>query len=98
MQGVCSAKDWPDGYGLYRDTCKDLRDLLDRRMPLPFNDEAATETARLGLALLQLTAKVVAVYDDRKRAQGKLDFDDLLSKAFELVSNPKIRIEKAIGR
>jgi ATP-dependent helicase/nuclease subunit A len=89
VQGICSAKEWPDGYGQYRDTCKELRDLLDRVMPLPFDDAAAVETAQLGLQLLQLTAKVAEAYDRRKRAQGKLDFDDLLSKAFELVANPK---------
>ncbi len=46
------------------------------------------EMARLGLELLKLTAKVVAAYDDRKRAQGKLDFDDLLAKAYTLITNP----------
>jgi ATP-dependent helicase/nuclease subunit A len=90
VSGVCTAKDWPDGeYGGYRDACKELRDLIDKHLPQPFNADAARETARLGLELLKLTAKIVAVYDDRKRAQGKLDFDDLLAKAHALLNSPE---------
>jgi ATP-dependent helicase/nuclease subunit A len=90
VSGVCTAKDWPDGqYEAYRDACKALRDLIDKHLPQPFNPEAARETARLGLELLKLTAKIVAVYDDRKRAQGKLDFDDLLAKAQALMGSPQ---------
>src|SRR3954469_20457625 len=68
VQGVCSKKDWPAGqYDGYRDACKALRDLIDKHLPQPFDDRAARETARLGLELLNLTAKVVEAYDDRKR-------------------------------
>ncbi len=90
VQTICSAKDWPDGqYDEYRDACKELRNAIDKHLPQPFNDESARETARLGLELLKLTAKVVAAYDERKRTQGKLDFDDLLAKAYTLLSSPK---------
>lgn len=90
VSGVCTAKDWPEGeYDAYRDACKELRDLIDKQLPQPFNPDAARETARLGLELLKLTAKIVAVYDDRKRAQGKLDFDDLLAKAHALINSPE---------
>src|SRR4051812_35296524 len=89
VQGVCSTKDWPDGqYDGYRDACKALRDLIDKHLPKPFDEHAARETARLGLELLNLTAKVVEAYDDRKRALGKLDFDDLLAKAYDLITSP----------
>jgi ATP-dependent helicase/nuclease subunit A len=90
VQGVCNAKDWPDGeYDGYRDACKALRDLIDKHQPKLFIDSAALETARLGLELLKLTTKVVEAYDDRKRSQGKLDFDDLLAKAYVLITNPE---------
>lgn len=89
VQGVCSTKDWPDGqYDGYRDACKTLRDLIDKHLPQPFDDHAARETARLGLELLKLTAKIVEAYDDRKRVLGKLDFDDLLAEAYALITNP----------
>ncbi len=89
--GICTAKDWPSAevYGEYRDACKDLRDLIDRHKPQPFDAVCALETARLGLALLRLTDKVVQKYEDRKRDQGKLDFDDLLSRAHALIADPK---------
>jgi ATP-dependent helicase/nuclease subunit A len=90
VQGVCSTKDWPDGgYDGYRDACKALRDLIDKHLPQPFDDQAALETARLGLELLKLTSKVAESYDDRKRILGKLDFDDLLAKAYALIASPE---------
>ena len=90
VQGVCGTKDWPEGqYNDYRDACKELRDLVDKHVPKPFDDIAACETARLGLELLKLTAKVVESYDARKRALGKLDFDDLLAKAHALITSPE---------
>ncbi|MEX2306351.1 MAG: UvrD-helicase domain-containing protein [Pirellulales bacterium] len=91
VQGICNAKDWQpaDHYAVYKDACKDLRDVIDKHKPQPFDAECARPVAELGLALLRLTHKVVEQYEDRKRAQGKLDFDDLLSRAYALVSDPK---------
>ena len=91
VQGICSAKDWPSGddYNAYRDACKELRELIDDTRPRPFVDAAALETARLGLALLKLTAKVADTYEEHKRDQGKLDFDDLLARAHRLITAPK---------
>ncbi len=91
VQTICSAKDWPDSeaFNRYRDACKDLRALIDRHLPKPFDRQVAHEAAKRGLALLRLTAKVVRAYDDRKTALGRLDFDDLLSRAYALVSDPQ---------
>jgi ATP-dependent helicase/nuclease subunit A len=91
VQGICTAKDWPtaDDYNLYRDACKALRESIDETRPLPLVETAALETARLGLALLKLTAKVADKYEERKRDQGKLDFDDLLARAHRLIAAPK---------
>ncbi|HEX5472572.1 MAG TPA: UvrD-helicase domain-containing protein, partial [Lacipirellulaceae bacterium] len=90
VQTVCTVKDWPskDAYEEYRDACKELRHLIEKHQPHPFDDNAALETARLGLELLKLTCKVAEAYDERKRAQGKLDFDDLLAGACALLANP----------
>jgi ATP-dependent helicase/nuclease subunit A len=100
VQGVCSAKDWElaDAYHCYKDACTELRKVIDRHAPRAFDPAAALETAQLGVALLQLSAKVVEEYQARKRAQVALDFDDLLAAAHALVSNPvnaKLRAQLA---
>ncbi|MCI0332498.1 MAG: UvrD-helicase domain-containing protein [Planctomycetes bacterium] len=91
VQGVCSTKDWrtADEYGHYRDACRELRDAIDQHAPKAFDPDAARPTAELGLALLRLTNKVVAKYEQRKRAQGMLDFDDLLATAYTFLTEPK---------
>jgi ATP-dependent helicase/nuclease subunit A len=88
---LCSAKDWPtkDDYEHYRESCVELRDLIERHTPKPFDEEAAMETARLGLDLLKLSDVVAAAYVARKATLGKLDFDDLLGKAHSLLANPE---------
>ncbi|HVT30988.1 MAG TPA: UvrD-helicase domain-containing protein, partial [Lacipirellulaceae bacterium] len=91
VANVCTTKDWPskENYAEYRDACAKLRGLIEKHQLHPFDENAALETARLGLALLTLTAKVAEAYDDRKRTQGKLDFDDLLAKADALLTSPE---------
>jgi ATP-dependent helicase/nuclease subunit A len=91
VQGLCTANDWgsADGYSSYKDACTELRRVIDRQAPRDFDPEAAEETARLGLALLRLTEKVIEQYDARKRARGALDFDDLLFAAYRLIVDPQ---------
>jgi len=91
VRGVCSAKDWPtsEDFGAYKNSCQKLRELIDTRQPRPFDPDAALSTAALGLALLRITAQVVKQYEQRKQAQGKLDFDDLLARAYALITDPK---------
>lgn len=91
VSGVCNAKDWgsADAYNEYRDACKELRDTIDRKLPKPFDADAAHAAAELGLALLRLTHKVAQRYDERKRALGKLDFDDLLFETHQFLSDAK---------
>jgi ATP-dependent helicase/nuclease subunit A len=88
---ICTAKDWrnKDTYSQYSKSCELLRTTIKETQPPNWNNADALETARLGLALLKLTAKVANKYEDRKRAQGKLDFDDLLSRAHRLITDPK---------
>ncbi|HEY2414620.1 MAG TPA: UvrD-helicase domain-containing protein, partial [Pirellulaceae bacterium] len=90
VQSICSAKDWstPTEYDLYKDACKSLRDELDKCLKLQFDPEAAIEAAQLGLALLRLTERVSKEYDQQKASQNKLDYDDLLARAFQLLSGP----------
>ncbi len=90
VQGLCAAKEWrsAEDYDGYKNACTTLRKVIDAHTPQPFDAVAAVETARLGLALLHLTAKVADKYEERKRARGALDFDDLLSAAYALISHP----------
>jgi ATP-dependent helicase/nuclease subunit A len=91
VQGICSNKDWPasEPFNQYRDACKKLRELIDKHRPRPFDPQVAREAAERGLALLRLTGKVVEEYEKRKAALGRLDFDDLLSRAYKLVNDPQ---------
>jgi ATP-dependent helicase/nuclease subunit A len=90
VQSICSAKDWPspEQYDAYKDACKQLRDELDKCLKLQFEPAAALEAAQLGLALLRLVDRVSQEYDRRKASQNKLDYDDLLARAFQLLSDP----------
>jgi ATP-dependent helicase/nuclease subunit A len=89
--GVCTAKDWgsAEAYNEYRDACKELRDAIDDKLAKPFDADAARTTAELGLALLRLTHQVAEQYDRRKSAQGKLDFDDLLFRTHQFLTETK---------
>ncbi len=91
VQQICSSKDWPsaEGYNRYRDVCVELRKLIDQQAPKRFNAQIALQAAELGLALLRLTQKVVTKYASQKAAFGQLDFDDLLSGAYALLTNPQ---------
>jgi ATP-dependent helicase/nuclease subunit A len=90
IQGICTAKDWPnpEHYDEYKAECKDFREKLDKCLNLQFDATAAREAAILGLALLRLTTAVTARYDARKMSQNKLDYDDLLARAFALLNDP----------
>ncbi|HEY4232108.1 MAG TPA: UvrD-helicase domain-containing protein [Lacipirellulaceae bacterium] len=90
VQSICAAKDWPgaEQYEEYKTACKAFRDELDKCLKLQFDADAAREAAQLGLALLRLTDRVALQYDARKSAQNKLDYDDLLARAFRLVKDP----------
>jgi ATP-dependent helicase/nuclease subunit A len=88
---ICTAKDWgsKELYDRYGKLCTELRDCINSTKAVPWNETAAREAAKLGLKLLRLTGAVVAEYQRRKNDIGKLDFDDLLSLAYQLLTDPK---------
>jgi ATP-dependent helicase/nuclease subunit A len=90
VQSICNTKDWPAAkqYEAYKGACKELRDELDKCLKLQFDAGAAHEAAQLGLALLRLTDRVAKHYDSRKLTQNKLDYNDLLARAFQLLNDP----------
>jgi len=91
VSGICPKKEWSsiNAYHEYAKACEELRACVAKHKPKPFNIDAARSTAELGLSLLRLTHNVARAYDDRKRGQGKLDFDDLLFAAREFLADPK---------
>jgi ATP-dependent helicase/nuclease subunit A len=93
VQTICSTSDWPEKqlFNRYRDACSALRKEIDKCLKLTFDSAAAKEAAALGLAALRLAGQVADAYDAAKSRIGKLDFDDLLAKAHELLSNPRHR-------
>jgi ATP-dependent helicase/nuclease subunit A len=88
---ICTAKDWGDkeAYSHYSKHCEALRKCIEANKVLPWNAQAAQEVAELGLKMLRVTSAVAEQYEGRKRALGKLDFDDLLALAHRLLSDPK---------
>jgi ATP-dependent helicase/nuclease subunit A len=90
VQSICTVKDWPtkEAFEAYRDACKRFRDALDKHTPRPFSPEAAREVADLSLKLLQLAHDTANHYERTKAREGKLDFDDLLFHAKELLTGP----------
>ncbi len=87
---ICTEKDWPskESYEAYRDSSKRFRTALDKHTPKPFSPAAAREAAELGLKLLDLAHHAAGQYERAKAREGKLDFDDLLYRAKELLTNP----------
>jgi ATP-dependent helicase/nuclease subunit A len=90
-KAICTSKDFGDkaSYEAYSSACEALRKCIDKHQPARWNEQIAQEAAKRGLGLLRLTAKVVNAYDARKTALGRLDFDDLLSRTYRLVTDPQ---------
>jgi ATP-dependent helicase/nuclease subunit A len=89
---ICTAKDWGNdkvACQRYTELCKTLRECIDKNKALPWDDDIAKEAAQLGLKLLRLTGAIVAEYQARKDQLGKLDFDDQLALAHQLLKDPK---------
>ncbi len=92
VQGVCTQKDWhdPENFAAFRDASKELRDAIDKScFKKPFDPAAAREAAEQGLALLRLVADVNLSLDDVKARRNQLEFDDLLARAYRLLTDPR---------
>jgi len=63
---------------------------LMERLALAADQEKALDTARKTRALYTFARPFLAAYESRKQARGWLDFDDLINKAGELLSDPAL--------
>jgi ATP-dependent helicase/nuclease subunit A len=88
VQGICNAKDWPaqEVFDQYKQAAATLRGDLDKCLKLRFDPAAAQSAAELGLKLLDLAQVAAEHYERAKSTAGKLDFDDLLYHAKELLT------------
>ncbi|MEX2170494.1 MAG: UvrD-helicase domain-containing protein [Pirellulales bacterium] len=91
VQGICTKKDWPDDdcYQAYTAACKSFRDDLDKILKLEFHGDIAAIAAENGLRLMRVSSQVAAAYEQAKRDQAAIDYDDLLFHAHRLLSDER---------
>lgn len=92
VSGVCREKDWddPEGYKQFKNTCEQVRKLVDRSsLAETLSVEASREAAEVGLQLLQVVDEIAQRYASVKQAANVLEFDDLLSRAHRLLTDPE---------
>ena len=88
VQGGGTKKDWDteDTYIAIKDALTDFRSLVEKTMDqLDYDPEHLLRGAEIGLCALRATAKIGAIYDERKAEAGLVDFDDLLLGARNLL-------------
>ncbi|MCA9242081.1 MAG: UvrD-helicase domain-containing protein [Planctomycetales bacterium] len=93
VQGVCGKKaDWPDAAAKkrYGDACKKLRDQIDKLNAWTEHPDQL-EAARMAQRLARVAAGVAAAYEARKADSAALDFNDLLTLAHRLLTDPEFR-------
>ena len=101
-QGITTKKDWSDeqAYANYRDTCKAVRDLIDKgAVGEVFDPGYLLDNASLGAELLELVADVRDCYERVKTQRNYLEFDDLLSRTHELLTSQGAdEVRKRLGQ
>jgi len=89
VQGI-PKKSWPTEqvHSACRDTFTALRKVCGKVVEsCDFEPAKALPSAEAGLALLSLLRQIAEAYDNEKRDQGFLDFDDLMVHAARLLDN-----------
>lgn len=101
VKGGGSKRDWPSEeiYEEVKNSLTTVREGLRKLAEKVAPDaEAALDSARISLAALRVVDRAGAEYDRRKREEGWLDFDDLLTGARNLLrDHPAVRARAAAG-
>jgi ATP-dependent helicase/nuclease subunit A len=101
VQGTGMKKDWDneDVYVAIKDALTDFRSHIEKLSErLEFDPEHLLRGAEIGLCALRQSAKVGAIYDQRKAEAGLVDFDDLLLRARNLLrDNDDVRRRMSAG-
>ncbi len=98
VQGGGSAKAWPnaEAYAAFRDAATELRKTVDKVAAIAeFDIRGAREAATIGGQLLAMADGVRRRYLQGKSELGVLDFNDLLSGARKLLTDPRHREMRA---
>lgn len=85
-------KNWADEseYAVYQEAAKGVRDLIDKCiLTRPWNEEHLQEAAQTGLELLALATDVSRYYQHVKQSRNMLEFDDLIHKTQQLLTDPR---------
>ena len=88
VQGGGTKKHWAteEVYERFKEAAKRLRERIDKLQPqVQFDPLAARPAADLSLQAIGLAAGVAQQYDRRKSEMGRLDFDNLLIRARDLL-------------
>jgi len=94
VQGGGTIKHWSDAsaYERFRDSATKLRKLIDNTIQLlEFDFDRAQRAAELGAALLSVGHAVALEYARCKERLSALDFNDLLAKSRQLLTDSRYR-------
>ncbi|RPI77703.1 MAG: hypothetical protein EHM42_13590, partial [Planctomycetaceae bacterium] len=101
IKGGGTKKNWDSEeiYNDVRDALAELRESLKKlASKLQIDSDSTGESAEISLAALRAVTHAGAAYDQRKRDEGWLDFDDLLISARDLLrDHPDVRRRAAAG-
>ncbi len=102
VQGVCTKKDWDhlEQFNDYKAANEAVRKLL-KKSPLLYSleNDSLLEAATTGHDLLHLVADVADAYTQVKQNQNVLEFDDLLLRAHQLLTDSRYpSIRKSLNR
>lgn len=91
VQGGGGKKEWvsEEVKDAFQTAATQLRDLIDKtKNALGFDAAASTIVAGASLQVLHVANRVCKQYSARKKQLGRQDFDDLLTAAHRLLTNP----------
>ena len=102
VQGGDAKKSWPseDLYNAFKDAASPLRAEIKKLLPkLAFDPEKAQIAAQVCLHLLSVVHDVFDAYEAAKRDAQLLDFNDLIAKATEVITEPEHEaLRAAVGQ
>lgn len=94
--------DSAERFECYKGCVKTFRDRVDKLPKFDLASESATQASELGIAVAQVANAAATRYQETKDQRGALDFDDLLTKTHQLLTDPahrtlQQRLQEGIG-
>ncbi len=84
---------WPNGdmHAQFTETARCVREAIKQLPSVDFGSDSVQQAAELGLAAARVAKAAAENYQRMKDQHGALDFDDLLAKTHELLTDPRHR-------